>query len=167
MLLTTNPKNADDTCTNMLGATKVADFGTVRADNRAKVNDSMETCAANLMTHAQTNMVIGTGPYMPTEYFTKGHVSEKTDSFAFGIVLIELLTCAHPQVARDLADEDADLSEHPMAKVVGWPSALLEDLSAVAKRCTRNVHRRRSTIAKEICELEALLCEWAGGTEVL
>ena len=31
---------------------------------------------------------------MPLEYLTRGHVSEKTDTFAFGVVVLELLTGA-------------------------------------------------------------------------
>jgi serine/threonine protein kinase len=42
-------------------------------------------------THAVTKRVVGSGPYMPSEYVNSGHVSEKTDAFAFGVVLIELL----------------------------------------------------------------------------
>jgi serine/threonine protein kinase len=44
-------------------------------------------------------------PYVPMEYATKGHVSEKTDGFALGIVLVELLTDFQPASARDLVDD--------------------------------------------------------------
>ena len=47
---------------------------------------------ASVHTHASTKRIIGTHAYMPTEYYMLGHVSEKTDSFAYGIVLVELLT---------------------------------------------------------------------------
>jgi hypothetical protein len=35
----------------------------------------------------------------------KGHVSEKTDGFALGVVLVELLTALSPTKARDLVDD--------------------------------------------------------------
>jgi hypothetical protein len=44
---------------------QVADFGTVRADDRHGAADGLETRA--LKTHAQTQMIVGTGPYMPPE----------------------------------------------------------------------------------------------------
>ena len=34
--------------------------------------------------------------YMPAEYLQEGHVSEKTDTYAFGVVLLELLTGKPP-----------------------------------------------------------------------
>ena len=62
---------------------KVADFGTVRVDTR-NTDGKLRTSA---QTHASTARVVGTKPYMPNEYTRKGHVSEKTDSFAMGILV--------------------------------------------------------------------------------
>ena len=59
---------------------KLADFGTVRIVPELAVAG-----------HMTTRNVIGTGPYMPPEYTFAGHVSAKTDTFAFGTVLLELL----------------------------------------------------------------------------
>ena len=62
---------------------KVADFGTVRVDTR-NTDGKLRTSA---QTHASTARIVGTKPYMPNEYTRKGHVSEKTDSFAMGILV--------------------------------------------------------------------------------
>ena len=72
---------------------KVADFGTARY-------------APKLLkeTHHSTRNVIGTTPYMPPEYMQMGQVSEKTDTYAFGVVLCELLTGLPP------ADYDAGVT---------------------------------------------------------
>ena len=43
-------------------------------------------------THAKTGFVVGTNGYMPPEYKEHGHVSDRLDSYAFSIVLLELLT---------------------------------------------------------------------------
>jgi len=73
---------------------KVADFGTVRFAPALLEGEERGT-------HHSTQNVIGTRPYMPSEYTYFGHVSEKTDAFAFGVVLCELLTGLPP------ADHDA------------------------------------------------------------
>jgi serine/threonine protein kinase len=39
---------------------------------------------------------------MPPEYTMSGHVSEKTDSFAFGMVLLELLAGRPPRETAEL-----------------------------------------------------------------
>ena len=63
---------------------KLADFGTVRV--APTLADA---------THVSTIHIAGTRPYMPPESFQAGHISPKTDSFAFGVVLLELLTAKH------------------------------------------------------------------------
>ena len=85
VLLTHHPSTPN---VNILAATKVADFGTVRADVRHRKLSGQATATGNQADHASTRMVIGTMPYMPNEYVMQGHVSEKTDAFAFGILLI-------------------------------------------------------------------------------
>jgi len=44
------------------------------------------------LTHLQVTVFEGTFGYVPPEYTTHGVFSEKTDVFALGVVLLELLT---------------------------------------------------------------------------
>ena len=41
---------------------------------------------------------------MPAEYLVRGHVSEKTDAFAFGIVVGELVTGLDGRETRELLE---------------------------------------------------------------
>ena len=66
---------------------KLADFGTVREDTR----NSDGRLRTSQQTHASTANVIGTRPYIAPEYARKGHVSEKTDAYSMGVLIIELL----------------------------------------------------------------------------
>jgi hypothetical protein len=83
---------------------KLADFGTVRTNAELSGAGEQSIEAAQL-THVRTNLVCGTKPYMAPEYVQRGHVSEKTDAFAFGLMIAELLTGLHPTHARTLIDE--------------------------------------------------------------
>jgi serine/threonine protein kinase len=60
---------------------KLADFGTVRA-HEVQMKAGLATEGVDLKmrgkTHATTQRVVGTGPYMPPEYTAYGHVSAKT-----------------------------------------------------------------------------------------
>ena len=81
-----------DSTRDWVSNTKVADFGTVREDVREKVDSDLGTdVTGNQKSHGVTGHIIGTRAYMPSEY-TLGHVGPKTDAFAFGVVLIELLS---------------------------------------------------------------------------
>jgi serine/threonine protein kinase len=66
---------------------KIADFGAVRIAPSLLVTN---------VSHFTAREVIGTKPYQAPEYAISGHVSEKTDTFALGVVLLELLTGRAP-----------------------------------------------------------------------
>jgi hypothetical protein len=118
---------------------------------------------------------------MPAEYFGKGQVSEKTDAFAMGIVIIELLisgsmnaNCpeAFPLKARNLVDcEDAaDLSASVkgMAARGGWAEGgaivAADVLTAVAISCTRRTTTRKTpTQVLSQLEVASQLAKAAGG----
>lgn len=63
----------------------VADFGL------ARLHDEWESC--------QTNQIVGASWYLAPEYFSGGKMTEKVDVYAFGLVLLELIT---GQRAHDL-----------------------------------------------------------------
>jgi hypothetical protein len=122
-------------------------------------------------THATTGKVVGTGPYRPWEYSGCGHVSEMTDAFAMGIVIIELLIFGSVQTnapegfpfkARDLVntEEAADLTALIQARAVssGWAEGnakrAAEILANVAVVCTQKTGKRQ-TPAEVMGQLES------------
>ncbi|KAL8492317.1 hypothetical protein ACS0TY_023801 [Phlomoides rotata] len=56
----------------------VADFGVARLHNERDLSDS--------------NQIVGTSWYLSPEYFNGGEMTEKVDIYAFGLVLLELIT---------------------------------------------------------------------------
>jgi hypothetical protein len=164
ILLTGYKSNLLDT----ISMAKVADFGTVRTDDRNK-NGIYST---RDKTHASTNMVVGTTPYMPAEYTGRGHVSEKTDAFAMGIVIIELLISGaikaehaetFPLQAREKVDsadpEDLSAELQALAARGGWAGSkdaqrAAKILADVAVSCTRGTTKRQKP-AEVLGQLEA------------
>jgi hypothetical protein len=65
---------------------KLADFGTARiASTRPSLSGSKRV---HKQTHQITQRVVGTSPYMPSEYVTKGHVSEKVGAPCAGLLFM-------------------------------------------------------------------------------
>ena len=122
---------------------------------------------------------------MPPEYQARGQVSARTDSFAFGMIAIELLTGLHPLVVRELIDENESeclaglIEQHhdgdspdwipqslhaPPLVQCEWPRALLGEMCLLASRCARKEGRLRATIAEVLPELERLVVRDAAGS---
>ena len=117
---------------------KVSDFGTARYYRPKQQQD-----------FHQTMNVVGTNAYMAPEYTTMGHVSEKTDSFAFGVVLLELLTGQPPadyakgqmlwaRMASVIESDEDELSVMFDSRLGGlgkWPLPDAIALARIARRC--------------------------------
>ncbi|KAK3410942.1 hypothetical protein EUGRSUZ_J02968 [Eucalyptus grandis] len=81
---------------------KVADFGLVKF-------------ASDANTHVSTQ-VMGTFGYLAPEYASSGYLTEKSDVFSFGVVLLELITGRRPVNRTQTFDEDS---------LVDWARPLL------------------------------------------
>ncbi|KAJ8774559.1 hypothetical protein K2173_017005 [Erythroxylum novogranatense] len=85
----------------------------------AKVSDfGLAKMAFDANTHVTTR-VMGTFGYMAPEYASTGRLTEKSDVFSFGVVLLELITGRKPvDTTRPLGDES----------LVEWARPLLNDV---------------------------------------
>ncbi|KAL6620353.1 hypothetical protein ACP70R_035492 [Stipagrostis hirtigluma subsp. patula] len=132
---------------------KVADFGLSRAFNR------------DIYTHVSTNTLVGTPGYVDPEYQATMQPSTKSDVYAFGVVLLELIT-GKPAILRDLA---------PACSVIQWARQRLArgDIEGVARgghdvngvwkaaelalRCTARASAQRPTMADVVAQLQECL----------
>ena len=135
---------------------KISDFGTARVAPKLSSD-----------THVSTTTIVGTGPYMPPEYLVDGQVSEKTDGYAFGVVLLELLTAEPPVqsgtrkfltfiMAKVLDNPERDLPRRLDRNAGRWPPKKYLALAEIAKRAIELRHHRRCEPSEIVDDLDQL-----------
>ena len=105
---------------------------------------------------------------MPIEYVQSGQVSTKTDTYAYGVVMLELLTAKPPvapgtrQLLVDEVDdalmEPATFVHHLDPRAGSW--AVIGDkitkIVQITARCVESKPNRRCTVAEVVGEIDAL-----------
>lgn len=96
---------------------------------------------------------VGTLCYIDPEYQRTGIVSPKSDIYAFGMVVLQLLT-AKPAIALahkvEMAIEDDRFSQILDNEAGDWPIEETKELAILALRCTELRHRDRPDLKNQI-----------------
>ncbi|KAF8088834.1 hypothetical protein N665_0529s0030 [Sinapis alba] len=137
---------------------KVADFGLskITVSNQDPVNISIN--------------IKGTFGYLDPEYFQTHIFTEKSDVYAFGVVLLEVL-CARPALAHDLPHEEVNLAEWAMfclskgivdeildTKLFGQLEASsLRKFMEIVEKCLKDHGEERPSMGDVIWDLEYVL----------
>ncbi|XP_062144422.1 serine/threonine-protein kinase ZRK1-like [Alnus glutinosa] len=80
-------------------------------------------------THVQVDVVRGTGSFICPIYASTGRITEKTDVYNYGMVLLQILT-GQRTIILDREDEDCSLPDHVRNRVINEivdPAILLEE----------------------------------------
>ncbi|GKE37609.1 concanavalin A-like lectin/glucanase [Tanacetum coccineum] len=139
-------------------AAKISDFGL------AKVTPTNQT-----HTHVSTG-VKGTFGYMDPCYFYSGKLTRKSDVYAFGVVLLEVM-CGRPAVDESLDEDQWGLApwaqdrirEGKLNRIIDSrltgqiSSKCLKKFGDIACRCLHDIPNQRPTMAEIVARLEAIL----------
>ncbi len=108
------------------------------ADDRIKLGDFGLTRAVTEVTSTTTGTVLGTVAYLAPELVTRGVTDARTDVYACGILLFEMLTGRQPflgDTAIQVAFQHVNGDIPAPSELVGWlPSEVDELVSALAAR---------------------------------
>jgi len=133
------------------GRVKILDFGVAKLrrdldqDDTATITSSPET---------QAGAVIGTPGYMAPEQLTSREIDARTDLFALGVVLHEMLTGERPFAADHAAEEQAQILRGAPAPVIGVSAAI----ESVVLRCLEKRPEARFQSASDLAfALDALV----------
>ncbi|KAL9150874.1 hypothetical protein ABFS82_11G016600 [Erythranthe guttata] len=134
---------------------KVSDFGLSRLENRSKSQSYVST------------LVKGTVGYFDPSYFLTGQLTRKSDTYGFGVVLLEVL-CGRPAIDTMAAEDEKILSRWAQDKINKGEveeiisESLREEISPnslktflkVVERCLHDEPKKRPTMSEVVSQLE-------------
>ncbi|KAK4477548.1 hypothetical protein RD792_016780 [Penstemon davidsonii] len=137
---------------------KVSDFGLAKPEDRNK-----------LQSHVSTK-VKGTHGYIDPYYVRFSKLTTKSDTYAFGVVLLEVL-CGRPAMDRRLGDDECFLTKWAQNRINKGEveqivdSSLIGEISAnslkvfvgIAKSCLHDEPKKRPAMAQVVLQLEIAL----------
>ena len=136
---------------NGLMSIKVLDFG-ISKITRAPTSDDV-----TVMTHASALM--GSPPYIsPEQLDSPGNVDVRTDIWALGVILYELLTGSLPFYAQRVADLCVKIATQQQRPLRSLRPEVPEGMEAVVRRC---LEKERSRRYPNVVALALALAEFA------
>ncbi len=141
------------------GAVKVLDFGLAKAMEPAGGSSPSMSMSPTITTPAMTQagMILGTAAYMSPEQAKGRTVDKRSDIWAFGCVLYEMLTGTRPFEGEDVSDTLAFV----LTKQPEWsalPPETPPALRALLRRCLEKDRRQRTT---DVSAVQFVLAEYA------
>jgi serine/threonine protein kinase len=123
---------------------KISDFGLCR--------QLSWTESASIPFHL-TDCPKGTLAYMDPEYFSTWMMTPQFDVYAFGIILLRMVTCKDPRGIRHLVEEAQKKSRLETlidASAGGWPFKEAQRMVSLGLRCSNPVRKKRPDLSTEV-----------------
>ncbi len=138
------------------GRVKVLDFGLAKfASPGSTLEETQALTVASPLSGA--GQVVGTVPYMAPEQVRGETVDARTDLFALGAILYELLAGRRPFTGETSADVSSAILRDTPASLQGLRPDLPPDVTRIVGRCLEKDPERRVQTAKDVRnELESV-----------
>jgi serine/threonine protein kinase len=120
--------------------------------------------APDNVTMYRNSVLAGTLHYIDPEYHRTGTIRPKSDLYAFGIIILQLLTARNPSgivPAVENAVKKGTLTEMLDKSVTDWPLAETEELARIGLKCAEFRCRDRPDLKSEVIPVLKRLVETA------
>jgi Tol biopolymer transport system component len=136
------------------GRVKVLDFGLAKLAAKASEGPDSVTLTSS---HTAAGTVMGTTGYMAPEQVRGQAVDARTDMFAFGAVLFEMLSGRRAFHRETAAETMTAILKDDLPEVADLPAPIVPALDRIVRRCLEKSPEQRFQSAKDLAfALEAL-----------
>ncbi|GJP42599.1 hypothetical protein CLOM_g2145 [Closterium sp. NIES-68] len=136
----------------------------------------MPGTGSEIHTHAHDSVPVGTLAYVDPEFQRTGDYGPKSDVYALGIILFDILTGRKPTTYEELEEAVDEDDEEAFRKLLDekagdWPIGLAMEVARMAVRCSEMRRKKRPDLESEVMPLlarardEAADAEEAAGKE--
>ncbi|HTM01338.1 MAG TPA: protein kinase, partial [Candidatus Omnitrophota bacterium] len=129
---------------------KILDFGLARWSRDFGTPQSERGNAAETAT--ATGTVVGTTPYMSPEQLRGAHVDARSDIFAFGCVMQEIVTGQSPFSRATPAESISAILKEEPPPLSSFDSAIPAELDRLVKSCLHKEPAQRIQSARELAD---------------
>ena len=122
------------------------------------------------ITEYRDSVIAGTLFYMDPEYQRTGTIRPKSDLYAFGIIILQLLTSRHPKgllLTVENAIATGSLADILDKSVSDWPLIETEELVRIALKCSKLKCRDRPDLKAEVLPVLQRLVDVANASAKL
>lgn len=116
------------------------------------------------VTEYQDSIIAGTLFYMDPEYQRTGTIRPKSDLFAFGVIILQMLTARHPRgllLTVEKVIAKGSLTSVLDKSVTDWPLSETEELARLALKCLKLRCRDRPDLDAEVLPVLGRLADMA------
>jgi hypothetical protein len=146
------------------GRAKVLDFGIAKL---LAPTDAADTLATEFAPRTDAGIVLGTAGYMSPEQIRGGAVDHRTDIFAFGATLFEMLSGIRPFAGSTSADAmSAVLSREPV-DLTTPDGAAPPAVERIVRRCLEKLPEHRFQSARDLAFALDAITLGTGGTRAV
>lgn len=105
------------------------------------------------ITEYRESIIAGTLFYMDPEYQRTGTIRPKSDLYAFGVIILQVLTARHPNRLMYIVENaiaNCSFADILDESVTDWPLAETEELARIALMCSKLRCRDRPDLETEV-----------------
>lgn len=120
------------------------------------------------ITEYRDSILAGTLFYMDPEYQRTGTIRPKSDVYAFGVIILQLLAARHPNgliLTVENAITNGTFADTLDKSITDWPIAETEELACLALKCSKLRCRDRPDLETEVLPVLKRLADFADASK--